>query len=268
MIRRVLTIAGSDPGGGAGIQADLKTFSAFGVYGMSVVTAVTVQNTLGVRAVNPVAPRLVAAQADAVLEDIGADAVKLGMLATPGIVKAAAGCLKKSAVKKIVLDPVMRAKDGQALLSPDAEGALKKILLPLAFMVTPNAPEAARLAGVRVKNFSDARRAARLISGFGPRFVLVKGGHLAGKVCRDLLYGGGVYTEFNSPRIDTRDTHGTGCTLSAAIAVCLALGLEPGEAVKEAGIYLAGAIKNSFRLGGGHGPLNHFWRDGLKVPPA
>jgi len=268
MIRRVLTIAGSDPGGGAGLQADLKTFCAFGVYGMSVVTAVTVQNTLGVRSVNPVAPRLAAAQAEAVLADIGADAVKIGMLATPGIVKAAAGCLKKYAVKNIVLDPVLRAKDGRALLSPDAEVALKKLLLPLALVVTPNAPEAARLAGVRVKNFSEARRAAKIISGLGPRFVLVKGGHIAGRFCRDLLYGGGVYAEFTYPRIDTRDTHGTGCTLSAAIAACLALGLEPGEAVKEAGLYLAGAIKNSFRLGGGQGPLNHFWRSGLKVPQA
>src|SRR3989338_1621054 len=181
MIRRVLTIAGSDPGGGAGLQADLKTFCAFGVYGMSVVTAGTVQNTLGVRSVNPVAPRLAAAQAEAVLADIGADAVKIGMLATPGIVKAAAGCLKKYAVKNIVLDPVLRAKDGRALLSPDAEVALKKLLLPLALVVTPNAPEAARLAGVRVKNFSEARRAAKIISGLGPRFGLVRGGHIAGR---------------------------------------------------------------------------------------
>lgn len=268
MIPRVLTIAGSDPGGGAGIQADLKTFTAFGVYGMSVVTAVTVQNTRGVRGVNPVSPRLVAAQADAVLEDIGADAVKIGMLATPGTVKAAAGRLKKHAVKKIVLDPVMCAKNGQALLSRDAEAALKKELLPMVLIVTPNAPEAARLAGTRVENPGDARRAAKIISGLGPRFVLVKGGHIAGKVCRDLLYGNGVYTEFTYPRIDTRDTHGTGCTLSAAIAACLALGMEPREAVKEAGAYLAGAIKNSFRLGGGHGPLNHFWRSGLKDPQA
>lgn len=262
MIPRVLTIAGSDPGGGAGIQADLKTFTAFRVYGMSVITAVTVQNTLGVRGVNPVAPRLVAAQADAVLEDIGADAVKLGMLATPGIVKAAAGCLRKFAIKNIVLDPVLRAKNGRALLGRDAEEALKKELLPLALMVTPNAPEAARLAWIKVETIADARRAARLISGFGPRFVLVKGGHLGGKVCRDILFDGAEFAEFSSPRIDTRNTHGTGCTLAAAIAACLALGLEPRAAVKVATGFLAGAIRNSFSLGGGRGPLNHFWERG------
>lgn len=262
MIPRVLTIAGSDPGGGAGVQADLKTFTAFRVYGMSAITAVTVQNTLGVRAVNPVPPRTVAAQAGAVLEDIGADAVKLGMLASAGTVRAAARLLRKHAVKNIVLDPVMYAKSGHALLEESAEDALKKELLPLALIVTPNAPEAARLAGTPVKNLAGARKAAKLISAFGPRFVLVKGGHLGGKVCRDLLFDGTGFTEFSSPRVDTSNTHGTGCTLSAAIAACLALGLEPRAAVREAGLYLAGAIRNSFSLGGGHGPLNHFWRAG------
>ncbi|MDD5210434.1 MAG: bifunctional hydroxymethylpyrimidine kinase/phosphomethylpyrimidine kinase [Elusimicrobiales bacterium] len=262
MIPRVLTIAGSDPGGGAGIQGDLKTFGAFRVYGLSVITAVTVQNTLGVRGVNPVAPRLVAAQAEAVLADIGADAVKIGMLASSAIVKAAAGCLKKYAIKKIVLDPVMLAKDGSALLAVNAVSALIKEMLPLALMVTPNAPEAARLAGIKVETRADARRAAKIISGFGPRFVLVKGGHLPGKVCRDLLFDGREFTEFSSPRLATPNTHGTGCALSAAIAACLALGLEPRAAVKEAGLYLAGALRGSFSLGGGCGPLNHFWRRG------
>lgn len=258
MIPRVLTIAGSDPGGGAGIQGDLKTFTAFRVYGMSVITAVTVQNTLGVRSVNPVAPRLVAAQAEAVLADIGADAVKIGMLALPGTVKTAARCLEKYAVKKIVLDPVMFAKDGRALLAENAVCALIKELLPLALMVTPNAPEAARLAGIKVETGADARRAAKIISGFGPRFVLVKGGHLPGKVCRDLLFDGSEFAEFSSPRLNTLNTHGTGCTLSAAIAACLALGLEPRAAAGEAVRYVAGAIRNSFSLGGGRGPLNHF----------
>jgi len=262
MIPRVLTIAGSDPGGGAGVQADLKTFTAFRVYGMSAITAVTVQNTLGVRSVNPLSPRAVAAQAGAVLEDIGADAVKLGMLASTGIVKASARCLRKHAIKKIVLDPVMYAKSGHPLLAADAMRALKAELLPLALIVTPNAPEAARLAGTRVTNITEARKAAKLIAAFGPRFVLVKGGHLGGKLCRDLLYDGSGFIEFSSPRIDTRNTHGTGCTLSAAIAACLALGLEPRAAVREAGLYIAGAIRNSFSLGGGHGPLNHFWRAG------
>lgn len=259
MIPRVLTIAGSDPGGGAGIQADLKTFTAFRVYGMSAITAVTVQNTLGFSAVNPLAPRLVAAQADAVLGDIGADAVKIGMLASAATVKVVAGCLKEHGVKRIVLDPVMSSKSGRSVLGAAAVKALKTELLPLTLIVTPNAPEAACLAGIKVEDIAGARRAARMIGGFGPRFVLVKGGHLPGKVCRDLLFDGSGFTEFCSPRIDTSNTHGTGCTLSAAIAACLALGLEPGAAVREAGLYLAGAIRNSFSLGGGHGPLNHFW---------
>ncbi|MBI4350542.1 MAG: bifunctional hydroxymethylpyrimidine kinase/phosphomethylpyrimidine kinase [Elusimicrobia bacterium] len=262
MIPRVLTIAGSDPGGGAGLQADLKTFSAFGVYGLSAVTAVTVQNTLGVRSVNPVAASLVAAQAEAVLEDIGADAVKTGMLGTAGIVRAAAGALKKHPVKNLVVDPVLCAKDGRALLDDKAVGTLIKELLPLALLVTPNAPEAARLSGRKVESAADAKRAAEAIRGFGPLFVLVKGGHLPGKLCRDVLYDGSGFIEFSSPRIRTGNTHGTGCTLSAAIAACLALGLEPRAAVKEAGRYLAGAIRNSFSLGGGHGPLDHFWRPG------
>lgn len=262
MIPRVLTIAGSDPGGGAGIQADLKTFTAFRVYGMSAITAVTVQNTLGLRSANPVPPRTVAAQADAVLGDIGADAVKLGMLASTGTIRAVAGLLRKHSVENIVLDPVMSAKSGHALLAESAVDTLKKELLPLALIVTPNAPEAARLAGTRVTDLAGARKAAKLIKAFGPRFVLVKGGHLGGKVCRDLLFDGSEFIEFSSPRIDTRNTHGTGCTLSAAIAACLALGLEPRAAVGEAGRYLAGAIRNSFSLGGGHGPLNHFWRAG------
>lgn len=244
------------------MQADMKTFTAFRVYGMSAITAVTVQNTLGVLSVNPVAPRLVAAQADAVLADIGADAVKIGMLASAAIVKAAAGCLRKHGVIKIVLDPVMSAKSGHALLAATAVKALKNELLPLALIVTPNAPEAARLAGIKVENIADARRAAKIIGGFGPRFVLVKGGHLPGKVCRDVLFDGSGFTEFSSHRIDTRNTHGTGCTLSAAIAACLALGMEPRAAVEEAGLYLAGAIRRSFKIGGGHGPLNHFWRRG------
>ncbi len=259
-IKRVLTIAGSDSGGGAGIQADLKTFTAFGVFGMSAVTAVTVQNTLGVRGVETVSPRVVAAQIDAVIEDIGTDAVKIGMLASADIITATAACLKKRAVKNIVLDPVMYAKSGHALLAANAERTLIKELLPMAVIVTPNIPETARLAGIKVTDITSAKKAAMAIHAFGPEFVLVKGGHLAGKYCRDLLFDGVRFTMFRYLRIDTKNTHGTGCTLSAAIAACLALGMEPRAAVKEAGAYLTGAIKNSFSLGGGNGPLNHFWR--------
>ena len=260
MTPRALTIAGSDPGGGAGIQADLKTFTAFRVFGMSAITAVTVQNTLGVSGVTGMAPPLVSAQIDAVLEDIGADAVKLGMLASAPIIKAVARRLKAHKVKNLVLDPVMYAKSGHALLAEKAENALVKELLPLSLMVTPNAPEAGRLSGIEVNDIGGARKAAKAIYALGPKWVLIKGGHLGGKVCRDLLFDGKEFTVFNSPRVRTRNTHGTGCTLSAAIAACLALGMSPRPAVKEAGAYVAGAIRNSFSLGSGHGPLNHFWR--------
>jgi len=260
MTPRALTIAGSDPGGGAGIQADLKTFTAFRVFGMSAITAVTVQNTLGVSGVTCMKPKLVSAQIDAVLEDLGADAVKLGMLVSAPIIRAVAGRLKAHKVKNLVLDPVMYAKSGHALLEDNAGTALIKELLPLALIVTPNAPEAGRLSGIDVKDPNCARKAAKAIYALGPKWVLIKGGHLRGKVCRDLLFDGKEFTVFSYPRIATRNTHGTGCTLSAAIAACLARGMEPRQAVEEAGAYVAGAIRNSFSLGGGHGPLNHFWR--------
>jgi hydroxymethylpyrimidine/phosphomethylpyrimidine kinase len=260
MIARALTIAGSDPGGGAGLQADLKTFTAFKVYGMSAATSVTVQNTLGVLGAAPVPPLVVAAQIDAVLSDIGTDAVKTGMLASAPIIKAVAARLRAHGVRKLVLDPVMYAKSGHALLEPRAVGALIKDLLPLALVVTPNAPEASRLSGIEVSGARSAKEAARAIHGLGAACVLVKGGHLDGAICADLLFDGRNFTEFRTPRIATKNTHGTGCTLSAAIAAGLALGLGPREAVGEAVRYVGGAIKNSFALGSGHGPLNHFWR--------
>lgn len=262
MIPRALTIAGSDPGGGAGIQADLKTFTAFKVYGMSAITAVTVQNTLGVESVLAVPPKVVSRQIDAVLEDIGARAVKTGMLGSAAVIRAAAARLKARGVKNLVVDPVMYAKSGHALLEPRASGALIRHLLPLALLVTPNAPEAERLSGIRVRNLAGAKKAARAIRALGPAFVLVKGGHLDGPACEDLLFDGRSFTVFRSPRIDTMSTHGTGCTLSAAITSGLALGLTPPEAVAGAVKYVAGAIRNSFALGAGHGPLNHHWRPG------
>lgn len=262
MTPRALTIAGSDPGGGAGVQADLKTFTAFKVYGMSAITALTVQNTLGVHGVLAVPPPVVSEQIDAVLEDIGALAVKTGMLGSAGVIKAAAGRLRAHKTRNLVVDPVMYAKGGQALLQPSAVGALIKELLPLALLVTPNAPEAERLSGIKVRDQAGARKAARAIRALGPAYVLVKGGHLGGPVCEDLFYDGKAFTVFRSPRINTRSTHGTGCTLSAAITAGLALGLPPREAVVEAVAYVAGAIRNSPGLGAGHGPLNHYWRLG------
>ncbi|MDD2805439.1 MAG: bifunctional hydroxymethylpyrimidine kinase/phosphomethylpyrimidine kinase [Elusimicrobiales bacterium] len=265
MTARALTIAGSDPGGGAGIQADLKTFSAFRVYGMSALTAVTVQNTLGVRSVMPVPQPVVAEQIDAVLEDIGAGAVKTGMLGSAPVIRAIASRLKTYRVKNLVVDPVMYAKSGHALLAPAAAGSLIKHLLPLALIVTPNAPEAERLSGLKVRDLAGARNAARTIHRLGPAWVLVKGGHLPGPVCEDLLYDGRAFTVFRSPRVNTRNTHGTGCTLSAAIASGLALALPPREAVEEAVAYVAGAIKHALPLGSGHGPLNHHWRTHAKA---
>lgn len=259
MIPRVLTIAGSDPGGGAGIQADLKTFTALKVFGMSAITAVTVQNTLGVTGFLKLPPRLVSAQIEAVLGDIGADAVKIGMLAGPGIIRAAAGCLKKFRVKNIVLDPVMIAKSGHALLADSAVTALRKELLGMALIVTPNAPEAERLGGLPVRCPKTAREAAKAIRALGPKFVLIKGGHLNGPVCRDLLYDGKKFREFSVRRVRTRNTHGTGCTLAAAIAAYIARGESVPNSVEKACAYLNGAIRNSFGLGKGHGPLNHFW---------
>ncbi len=260
MIARALTIAGSDPGGGAGIQADLKTFTAFKVYGMSAITSTTVQNTMGVIGVFPVPPGVVAAQIDAVLKDIGSDAVKTGMLASAPVIKAVASRLKAHRVKKLVVDPVMYAKSGHSLLEPRAVGVFIRELLPLALVVTPNVPEASRLSGIKVTDAGSAKKAARAIHALGPAFVLVKGGHLAGPVCADLLFDGTNFTEFRSPRVNTGNTHGTGCTLSAAIASGLALGSGPREATAEAVKYVGGAILNSFNLGRGHGPLNHFWR--------
>ena len=260
MIPRTLTIAGSDPGGGAGIQADLKTFTALRVFGMAAITALTVQNTRGVRAVNPVPPIIVSAQIDAVLEDIGATAVKIGMLSSAAIIKAAAERLRGHRAKNIVLDPVMYAKSGHALLDLRAEGALVTELFALSLLVTPNAPEASRLTGINVRDANSARKAAKAIRSLGPRFVLIKGGHLKGPFCSDLLFDGDSFREFRSRRINTRNTHGTGCTLSAAIAAYLARGENLPEAVRKALGYVNGAIKNSFSLGKGQGPLNHFWR--------
>ena len=259
-----LTIAGSDSGGGAGIQADLKTFSALGVYGASVVTALTAQNTRAVTAVHEAPPELVAAQIEAVFDDLSISAVKIGMLSSPEIIEVVARSLDGRDVP-IVLDPVMVAKSGDALLQDNAVATLRDLLVPMAKVLTPNLPEAARLLDTPVAAQGDEDLARRLLD-LGPEAVLLKGGHGVGDTCVDLLVqrGGDVW-EFTAPRVPTTNTHGTGCTLSAAISAGLASGHAVQEAVRLAHEYLQGAIHaaDTLAIGRGNGPVHHFhelWR--------
>ncbi len=256
-MKRALTIAGSDSGGGAGIQADLKTFAALGVYGSSALTAVTAQNTLGVTAVVELSPDVVAAQIDAVMSDIGADAVKTGMLANSDIIRTVSEKVREHAFDNLVVDPVMVAKGGDRLLREEAVDALRNLLLPLAAVVTPNLPEASVLVGRSVESLEDARRAARDIVDMGARSVVVKGGHLQGDAI-DVFYDGAQFRELAAPRIETTSTHGTGCTFASAIAAGLAQGMGMEDAVARAKEYVTEAIRSAFPLGGGHGPLHHF----------
>jgi hydroxymethylpyrimidine/phosphomethylpyrimidine kinase len=256
---RALTIAGSDSGGGAGIQADLKTFTALSVYGMSAITSVTAQNTEGVRGVHDLPPGFVAEQIDAVAEDIGVDAAKTGMLSNAGIVEAVAAAVARNGIENLVVDPVMVAKSGDSLLAESARDALVRHLLPKTLLVTPNLPEAAVLSGVDVDSDAAIDRAVRTIAGMGPAFVLLKGGHAGTGECVDYLFDGEACEAFRAPRIDTRNTHGTGCTLSAAIAAHLAKGAGVRVAVAAAKEYLTECIRRSMLLGRGHGPLNHYW---------
>ena len=256
-VRTALTIAGSDSGGGAGIQADLKTFSAFRVFGTSVITALTAQNSVGVHGIVNVAPEFVARQIEVVLSDIGADAVKIGMLSTAPIIQAVAGALRRHAARPVVVDPVMIAKSGDALLQPAARAALVADVLPLAEVVTPNLHEAAALAGMPVETEADMAEAARRIQRLGPRAVLVKGGHLK-DTANDLLWDGRALRRYEAPRLDSPHTHGTGCTLSAAIAAGLALGRTLGDAVADAKRYVTAAIAAGFQAGRGVGALRHF----------
>lgn len=256
-VRTALTIAGSDSGGGAGIQADLKTFSALGVFGTSALTAITAQNTLGVTAVFELPPELVAAQIDAVLSDIGADAVKTGMIANAEIIRVVAAKIREHGVTALVVDPVMVATSGDRLLREDAVTALKSDLLPLATVVTPNLPEAAVLVGREITTLDDMRDAARAIVGLGARSVVVKGGHLDGDAI-DVFFDGNAFAELPSKRINTTSTHGTGCTLASAIAALLARGEPLPAAVSAAKAYVTAAIERSYPLGHGHGPVHHF----------
>ncbi|MDA0987614.1 MAG: bifunctional hydroxymethylpyrimidine kinase/phosphomethylpyrimidine kinase [Chloroflexi bacterium] len=258
-VKRAMTIAGSDSGGGAGVQADLKTFAALGVYGTSALTAITAQNTLGVTAVLELPPDLVAAQIDAVLSDIGADAVKTGMLANSGIIQVVADKAREYSFSNLVVDPVMVAKGGDRLLQEEAVEALRNLLIPLATVVTPNLPEAAVLLGRGVEFLEDARQAARDIVAMGAKNAVVKGGHLQGDAV-DVFYDGRELREFTAPRIDTTSTHGTGCTFASAIAAGLAQGMSVEDAVARAKEYVTQAIRKAFPIGGGHGPLNHFYK--------
>ena len=257
---RVLTVAGSDSGGGAGIQADLKTFSALGVFGMTAITAVTVQNTLGVAGFEALSSQMVGDQIRAVVTDIGVDAAKTGMLATTEIVRGAAEALGAMGVPNLVVDPVFVSKHGNRLLAEDAVGALRSDILPLATLVTPNLPEAAGLADLAVSTRDDMRRAADAILSFGPRAVLVKGGHLEGSnEAADLFVAGEVEEWLITPRIDTPHTHGTGCTLSAAIVAYLARGTDLLEAVRAGKAFVTEAIRHALSMGRGIGPVDQLW---------
>jgi hydroxymethylpyrimidine/phosphomethylpyrimidine kinase len=258
-VKTALTIAGSDSGGGAGIQADLKTFAAHGVYGTSAITAVTAQNTLGVTRFMALPADLVTEQIEAVVSDIGAHAVKTGMLATAAIVEAVAAAVEDLDVPWLVVDPVMIAKSGDRLVDDEALGAIKSELLRRAFVVTPNVPEAETLSGVIIRSDEDRRDAARRIGALGAAHVIIKGGHFPSDAIVDLLYDGHRFTEYRTERVPGRHTHGTGCTFAAAIAARLALGATLEDAVPLAQHYVAGAIRRAPDVGKGHGPMDHFW---------
>ena len=258
---RVLTVAGSDSGGGAGIQADLKTMLAMGVHGMSVLTAVTAQNSLGVQGGWDLPVDAVEAQLDSVLDDIGVDAVKTGMLSSPALVRAVARRLEPvvAAGVPLVVDPVGVSKHGDPLLRDDAVDVLRTDLLPLATVVTPNLPEVEMLAGVKVEDEDGLREGALAVLELGPRWVLVKGGHLTGDAI-DLLTDGTTDVRVRAPRLDNRHTHGTGCTLASALAARLAVGDDVPKAVRAAKRYVTGALRGGFALGAGIGPVDHGWQ--------
>ncbi|MGE5543889.1 MAG: bifunctional hydroxymethylpyrimidine kinase/phosphomethylpyrimidine kinase [Bacillota bacterium] len=258
-MKHLLTIAGSDSGGGAGIQADLKTFAALGAYGMSVITAVTAQNTLGVYQVVEMSREMVKAQIDAIFSDIPVDAVKIGMVSNAEIISQIASSLIKWEAANVVVDPVMISKTGYHLLKPEAVEALKNELFPLATVVTPNIPETIELVGFNVKDVEGMERAAREIHRLGPRSVLIKGGHL-GAEALDLFFDGEKVTRFTVPRLNKKNTHGTGCTLSSAIAVHLAQGYDLVKAIGKAKDYLTETIETGLPLGHGVGPVHHFCR--------
>lgn len=268
-MRTALTIAGSDSGAGAGIQADLKTFAAFGVYGTSAITAVTVQNTMGVLSVTPLPADLVTAQIEAVAGDIALHATKIGMLATAAIVEAVAAALEELELPMVVLDPVLVSSSGERLLDADGVQALRLGLLPRSRVVTPNTPEAEALSGHRIASLDNAREAARRIHDMGGAAVIITGGHAGeghglraegrGRDCVDVLFDGHVFHEFRVPRVDALRTHGTGCTFASAVAASLALGRDLPDAAERAQRYVAGALAHGLAVGDGARALDHFW---------
>jgi hydroxymethylpyrimidine/phosphomethylpyrimidine kinase len=259
-VPRAMTIAGSDSGGGAGIQADLKTFASLGVYGTSALTAVTAQNTQGVFAIAEVPEEVIASQIDVVMEDIGTSAVKTGMLSSASIVRVVSDRLEAWEVHNLVVDPVMVAKSGDFLLHQNAVRSVVEDLLPLAMVVTPNIPEAQVLARIEIGSMEAAREAARTIASYGPRYVVIKGGHAEGDP-DELVFDGRDFTVLEGRRVATDNTHGTGCTFSSAIAARLALGDEPLDAIRFAKDFITRALESSYTVGRGHSPVNHF-------PPA
>lgn len=262
---RTLTIAGTDSGGGAGIQADIKTFTVLKTYGTAVITCVTAQNTLGVNGVYPLTPDQVAAQLDAVLSDIGTDAAKTGMLYDTGIIEVVADRIRRYGVTNLVIDPVMIAKGGHPLLLPEAQQALKELLLPLARVVTPNLPEAEALTGIRITTPDQMIAAGSRLLDMGAQAAVVKGGHMVDGAAEDLLITPEGTEWFHAPRTETRHTHGTGCTFSAAIAAGLASSLTLRDAVAQAKAFITLAIQKAPGIGAGHGPTNHLaWLEGAE----
>lgn len=258
-MKKVLSIAGSDCSGGAGIQADLKTFSAHGVYGMSVIVSVVAENTSRVIDIQDITPDMIEKQMDAVFEDIEVDAVKVGMLSQICCMEAVAGRLRQYAPPNIVVDPVMYAKNGCPLMKPEAIETLIKVIFPLADLITPNIPEAEKIAGIEIRDIEDMKKAATMIHQMGCKNVIIKGGHSSGDAL-DVLFDGNRFYQFDAKRIDTKNTHGTGCTYSSAIASNLALGLSLEEAVNKAKEYVTTAIKHALSIGKGHGPTHHFYQ--------
>lgn len=257
-MKKALTVAGSDCSGGAGIQADLKTFSAHGVFGMSVIVSVVAENTSRVIDIQDVTPDMIKKQMDAVFEDIDVDAVKVGMLSQPCCMLAVAEKLREYKPENIVVDPVMYAKNGCPLMNPDSIDILIREIIPLADMITPNIPEAEKISNMKIKNVDDMKMSAEIIYSMGPSSVLIKGGHSIGDA-EDILFDGKEFFSFKTERINTKNTHGTGCTLSSAIASNLALGKSKNEAVFAAKEYITTAIRHSLDIGKGHGPTNHFY---------
>ena len=266
-MKKVLTIAGSDCSGGAGIQADLKTFSAHGVYGMSVIVSVVAENTSRVIDIQDISPDMIEKQIDAIFEDIEVEAVKIGMLSNALCMEAVARKLEEYKPKNIVIDPVMYAKNGSPLMEPNSINTLIKVILPYADILTPNIPEAEKISNIKIGNYEDMERAAKIIYEMGSKNVLLKGGHAIGDPI-DILYDGRDFHYYKSKRIDTKNTHGTGCTFSSAIASNLALGMGVPAAVERAKKYITTAIEHSLDIGKGHGPTHHFYdlyKNGLNI---